>query len=104
MPRALSLTAVTVLHAIARGSRHGFDIMDATAFASGTVYPALGRLERDGLVRSAWEDSATARQEKRPARRYYRVTAQGARVLEGELAKYRALVPQRPATAVKARG
>jgi DNA-binding PadR family transcriptional regulator len=104
MPRGISFTAVTVLHAIASGARHGFDVMDTTQLPSGTVYPALGRLERDGLVKSAWEDAAAARAEKRPPRRNYRLTAQGTRVLENEVAKYRALGPVRPGTPVKARG
>ena len=103
MARGLSFTAVTVLHAIASGARHGFDIMDTAQLPSGTVYPALGRLERDGLVRSSWEDPDAAREEKRPPRRYYRMTAQGSRVLETELAKYRALAPIR-SNAAKARG
>ena len=100
----MSFTAVTVLHALASGSRHGFDVMEATQLPSGTVYPALGRLERDGLVRSTWEDGEVARDEKRPPRRYYRVTAQGTRVLEGELAKYRALSPVVPGRPARARG
>ena len=65
---------------------------------SGTVYPALGRLERDGLVRSQWEDPAVARSEKQPPRRYYRVTAAGSRVLNAERAKYRAFAHHAPAT------
>lgn len=104
MPRAISFTTVTVLHAVASGSRHGFDVIDATGLPSGTVYPALGRLERDGFVKSSWEDPATAREEKRPARRYYRVTAQGARVLETELARFRALSPIRSLGAARGRG
>ena len=39
-----------VLHALANGFRHGFDIIDATELPSGTVYPILRRLERDSLV------------------------------------------------------
>ena len=104
MPRGLSFTTVTVLHAIASGSRHGFDMIDATGLPSGTVYPALGRLERDGLVKSSWEDAAKAREEKRPARRYYRITAQGARVLDAELLKYRALTPIRTPNPARGRG
>jgi PadR family transcriptional regulator PadR len=104
MPRSISFTTVTVLHAVASGSRHGFDIIDATGLPSGTVYPALGRLERDGLVRSSWEDAAAAHQEKRPPRRYYRVTAQGSRVLEAELTRYRALSPIRTPNPSRSRG
>lgn len=38
----------------------------------GTLYPALHRLERDGLVKGTWEDSPT-----RQSRGYYRITVQG---------------------------
>lgn len=91
MPRRLSFAAVSVLHAVAGGASYGFDVIDVTQLPSGTVYPALGRLERDGYLRSEWEDAAAAREEKRPPRRYYRVTAPGARVLREELGRYRAL-------------
>ena len=64
--RRLSFTAFSVMYAIANGHRYGFDIMEATGLASGTVYPVLSRLERDGLVDSAWEDEARATAEARP--------------------------------------
>lgn len=91
--RQLSITAVSVLKAVADGYEYGFDVIDRTGLPSGTVYPALSRLERDGYLRSAWEDEAAAHAEGRPARRYYRVTAPGARALAAALAHYRALVP-----------
>ena len=62
---------------MANGHRYGFDLMEATGLASGTVYPVLSRLERDGLVRSSWEDEGRAADEGRPARRYYQVTGEG---------------------------
>jgi DNA-binding PadR family transcriptional regulator len=46
----------------------------------GTLYKALGRLEEFGLLRSRWEDAATA--EGRPRRRLYELTADGARAAE----------------------
>lgn len=79
--RKLSITAVSVLQSIADGFEYGFDIIDQTGLPSGTVYPALSRLERDGYLRSAWEDEARAHREGRPARRYYRVTAPGVTAL-----------------------
>jgi DNA-binding PadR family transcriptional regulator len=79
--RRLSITVLSVLQAIADDHHYGFDIIDVTGLPSGTVYPALSRLERDGYVRSAWEDDARAHREGRPARRYYRVTAPGVRAL-----------------------
>ena len=58
---------MSVLQAIADGVEYGFDVIDRTGLPSGTVYPALSRLERDGYVRSAWEDAA--RRTRKAARR-----------------------------------
>jgi len=96
--RRLSITAVSVLQAIAGGYEYGFDVIDQTGLPSGTVYPALSRLERDGYVRSAWEDEAGAHAEGRPARRYYRLTAPGVKALSEAVAFYRALLPARAAS------
>ena len=91
--RRLSVTAVSVLQAVAGGVAYGFDIIDQTGLPSGTVYPALSRLERDGYVKSSWEDERRAHKDGRPARRYYRVTASGVRVLSEAVDYYRALLP-----------
>jgi DNA-binding PadR family transcriptional regulator len=103
MRRRLSFAAVTVLHAVARGCQYGFDIIDDTRLPSGTVYPALSRLERDGYLRSGWEDVEIARAQKRPPRRYYRITAHGVKALDESLRHYRALKPVR-VTPARARG
>ena len=87
----MTFATLSVLQAIARGYRYGFDIMDATDLPSGTVYPILGRLDEGGLVRSRWEDQQIAHGEKRPPRRYYEVTVRGKERLEGELQRMRAL-------------
>ena len=91
--RRLSVTAVSVLQAVASGFEYGFDVIDHTGLPSGTVYPALSRLERDGYVTSSWEDERRAHRDGRPARRYYRVTAPGVRVLGESVDYYRALIP-----------
>jgi PadR family transcriptional regulator PadR len=75
--RTLGITTVQVLHAVALGTRYGFDIMEATGLPSGTVYPALSRLERYGLLRAKWEAHEVARREKRPPRKYYEITKAG---------------------------
>ena len=93
--RRLSVAAVSVLQAVADGVEYGFDIIDHTKLPSGTVYPALSRLERDGYVRSAWEDEQRAHREGRPARRYYQITAPGSRALAASLTYYRSLLPLR---------
>ena len=92
-PRLLSFPAVSVLHAVASGIPYGFQIIDHTGLTSGTVYTSLGRLERDGYLRSHWEDARVAHHEKRPARRYYAITAPGERVLNDSLRRYRSLQP-----------
>lgn len=73
------MTQVTalVLRSVAAGYRYGFDVMDACGLPSGTVYPALRRLEKAGLLRSGWEDAAKAREEGRPRRRRYALTPAG---------------------------
>ena len=73
----LTYPTALVLHALADGRHHGFDIMDATGLPSGTVYPILRRLESEGCVRSRWEKEGVARKEQRPPRRYYELTAGG---------------------------
>ena len=93
MPRQLSYAAVSILNAVSDGVRYGFDIMDRTELPSGTVYPALSRLERDGLLRSHWEDLHKAHGDRRPPRRYYRITPHGERALAAALERLQVLKP-----------
>jgi PadR family transcriptional regulator len=93
IPPPLAFGPVAVLHAIAGGNRFGFDIMDATGLTSGTVYPALDKLESLGYLTSHWEDARTARRDKRPARRYFDLTAAGAAALAAALTRYKNLKP-----------
>lgn len=85
----LTYPTTLVLHALANGVRHGFDVIDATGLASGTVYPILRRLEGEALVSASWEDAAIAHAEQRPPRRYYDLTPAGHAVLATSLARYR---------------
>jgi DNA-binding PadR family transcriptional regulator len=80
-----------VLQALARGCHHGFDIMDATGLPSGTVYPILRRLDREGLLTSTWEKPSIAQREQRPPRRYYDITPEGAEMLAEAMRRFRAL-------------
>src|ERR687892_189670 len=52
--------------------------------AHGTLYKALSRLEELGLLTSRWEDAAAV--ERRPRRRLYELTGEGARVAGSALA------------------
>lgn len=82
MPETLSYTAALILQALHLGRGYGFEIMQLTELPSGTVYPALRRLEGAGLVASAWEDEDRAHAESRPARRYYQLSPAGSAALE----------------------
>ena len=85
----VTLPTTLVLQAIAVGHQYGFDIMDATGLPSGTVYPVLRRLEKEDLVHASWEDAQAARDEQRPPRRYYELTAAGDALLAAARARYR---------------
>jgi PadR family transcriptional regulator, regulatory protein PadR len=87
----LTYPTALVLQALLHGRHHGFDIMDATGLASGTVYPILRRLDAEGLVRSRWEREGLARREQRPPRRYYELTSGGTALAHNAAARYRTL-------------
>ena len=87
----LSLSATAILQALAHGYKYGFDIMDVTGLPSGTVYPALRRLERTGVVESRWENETTAHKDHRPARKYYKLTGAGKAALSEAIGRYRGL-------------
>jgi PadR family transcriptional regulator PadR len=73
------------------GPRHGYAIMEALRIRSGgqvdlptgTVYPALHRLERAGLVQASWSADGGRR------RRIYELTPAGRRALDGERSTWR---------------
>jgi PadR family transcriptional regulator, regulatory protein PadR len=84
----LSHTAALILRALSAGYVYGFSVMEVTGLPSGTVYPAVRRLERDGLIRSHWEQDAVATAEQRPPRKYYKLTKAGKTTLDASLKRY----------------
>lgn len=70
-----------------QGPAHGFDILKRLELAGngtlelkeGSLYPALYRLEAEGMIRSAWEPTPPGR--RGPRRRVYCLTRKGAREL-----------------------
>ena len=84
----LSHTAAMILQAIGAGFVYGFSIMETSGLPSGTVYPAMRRLERDGLIRSQWEQQSIADAEQRPLRKYYKLTRSGRATLEASQKRY----------------
>jgi len=75
------------LAALEQGEAHGFEVWcrledagcGALRLKEGSLYPALYRLEKAGLVRSAWKDNPSGR--RGPRRRVYRLTKKGTRRL-----------------------
>jgi PadR family transcriptional regulator, regulatory protein PadR len=84
----LSHTSAMILQAIGAGHIYGYTVMEVTGLPSGTVYPALRRMERDQLIRSQWERQSVADAEQRPARKYYRLTRSGEMTLEASRKRY----------------
>jgi PadR family transcriptional regulator, regulatory protein PadR len=54
--------------------RHGYDLSRETGLKSGTLYPILMRLERQGWLEARWEDEPAP---GKPRRHLYRLTALG---------------------------
>ena len=84
----LSHTAAMILQAVNEGYIYGFSVMEMTGLPSGTVYPAMRRLERDELIRSQWEKQSIADAEQRPPRKYYKLTPAGKTTLQASLKRY----------------
>ncbi|HEV8445619.1 MAG TPA: PadR family transcriptional regulator [Gemmatimonadaceae bacterium] len=84
-----------VLKALSLAPLHGWGISqriqqlskDALQIGQGSLYPAVYRLERKGLVTSEWSVTENNREAK-----YYRLTAAGRRALATELDDWRRFV------------
>jgi len=80
-----------VLKTLSRGPRHGYGIArwleeatdEMVVVEEGSLYPALYRLERRGLVEADWGTSELGRKAK-----FYRLTTQGRRHLAAETAQW----------------
>jgi transcriptional regulator len=81
-----------ILKALSLGPRHGYGVLlriqqisrDQLNIQQGSLYPALYRLEHQGLIESEWGES----ENKRKAR-YYRLTAAGRKRFKEEVAYWR---------------
>lgn len=82
MARPLGVSSILILAALESRVRYGLDLIDRTGLLPGTVYTTLRRLEKRDLVRGEWEDPGIAEAERRPRRRYYTLTPEGAVELE----------------------
>src|SRR5687768_7560431 len=97
----LSYTMALILQAIENGYGYGFDIMTITGLASGTVYPALRRLDNADFVASKWERQSIALAEQRPPRKYYETTKAGRAALAEARERFRLLSQFEPVATSK---
>ena len=79
---------------------YGLEMLDqinpgrpGTPLTYGSIYPALNRLEKKGLIESKWGDESTGSSGAR--RKYYKVTGLGASTLS-DVQSYRQMLAQRP--------
>jgi PadR family transcriptional regulator PadR len=81
-----------ILKAVSLGPLHGYGILlriqqisqNRLQIQQGSLYPALYRLEHQGLITSEWGESENKRKAK-----FYRLTAAGRRRLKEETAYWR---------------
>jgi transcriptional regulator len=85
---------VLILKSLASESRHGWAIAKRIQSASGDVlqikqgslYPALHRLENQGLIRAEWRTNETGREA-----RFYSLTKAGRSQLQAEVSQWERL-------------
>ncbi|HEX4808165.1 MAG TPA: PadR family transcriptional regulator, partial [Bryobacteraceae bacterium] len=83
-----------ILKTLLRGAMHGYGIAQSIQQVSeevlrveeGSLYPALHRLELDGMLDSEWGQSENNRRAK-----YYRLSARGRKHLQAEASNWRRL-------------
>ena len=84
-----------LLSTLEAGPLHGYGVLlriaqisgDALQIPQGSLYPALYRLERDGLIQAEWGESDNNRKAK-----YYTITPGGRRRLKDDAASWDRLV------------
>ena len=83
-----------LMRAVSDEALHGYALVHRLKLISGgrlnvpqgSLYPALHRLENQGLLKAAWGETDTGREAK-----FYRLTAKGKKKLEAEMAEWREL-------------
>ncbi len=83
-----------ILRTLSSGPNHGFAIArrirqiskSVLKIEQGSLYPALHRMELDGLIESYWGTTENNRQAK-----YYKLTRRGTRALASETERWEAI-------------
>ena len=84
--------SLIILRIIAGKANYGYEIVkranelsgDFFKWQEGTIYPLLRKLEKEGLVKSEWEDAENNRR-----RKYYHITQKGAEALQAGTEKWK---------------
>jgi PadR family transcriptional regulator, regulatory protein PadR len=77
-------TSMILLSLLSENDMYGYEITEKVheisegflSYKEGTLYPALKKLELNGLVESYWKHSSDG-----PRRKYYRITSMGKKAL-----------------------
>jgi len=86
--------SLLILSLLTRASMYGYEIAatvhretdGAFTWREGSLYPALHKLQADGLIAGEWEEKETGRK-----RRYYRITKEGRAALQDKTKAWSAL-------------
>ena len=91
---AIGTLDLLILSSLTHGSMHGFGIAeglhrvsDALHVEEGSLYPALHRLESQGLIESSWGVSENNRRA-----RFYKLTPRGRKQVTVEISNWRRMV------------
>jgi len=86
--------SLLILSLLTRSSMYGYEIAatvhretdGAFTWREGSLYPALHKLQADGLIAGEWEEKETGRK-----RRYYKITGKGRAALREKQQSWSAL-------------
>ncbi len=84
-------TSILVLGILAKDPSYGYEVVKRVnqeaenlfEWQEGTIYPVLHKLEKEGLLRTQWQEANTGRK-----RKYYYITEQGREALQSRSAQW----------------
>ena len=85
-------TESLILSLLSRSPMHGYQIIkelrersgEFFRLGEGTIYPALHKLEKEGLIRGEWQTTPGGRE-----RKFYHITEKGRKALEEKVEMWR---------------
>ena len=86
-------TALLVLGILAKDPSYGYEVVKRVnqeaenlfEWQEGTIYPVLHKLEKEGVLRTQWQEADSGRK-----RKYYYITEQGREALEKRAEQWKA--------------